>query len=127
MTTATRGAIRPPRAFRLGVFALVRLKAFDQLAAAVLDGSGQPRVRWWPVAFALQRLEDKRALTALMTLAREPQPYTRAFAVKGLGALKDRTAVPLLIPLASGGDRAAAVEAVRALGRSATRPAPRRS
>ncbi len=47
----------PAAAFRLGVFALVRLKAFDQLAAAVLDESGQPRVRWWPVAFALQRLE----------------------------------------------------------------------
>ena len=30
--------------------------------AAVLDATGQPRVRWWPVAFALQRLEDKRAL-----------------------------------------------------------------
>jgi cyclophilin family peptidyl-prolyl cis-trans isomerase/HEAT repeat protein len=82
----------------------------------VLDGSGQPRVRWWPVAFALQRLEDKRALTALMTLARDPQPYTRAFAVKGLGALKDRSAVPLLLPLTTGGDRAVATEAVRALG-----------
>ena len=107
----------PAAAFRLGVFALVRLKAFDQLAAAVLDASGQPRVRWWPVAFALQRLEDKRALTALLTLAKDAHPYTRAFAVKGLGALKDRAAVPLLIPLASGGDRAVAVEAVRALGR----------
>jgi HEAT repeat protein len=107
----------PAAAFRLGVLALVRLKAFDQLAGAVLDGSGQPRVRWWPVAFALQRLEDKRALTALMTLGRDPQPYTRALAVKGLGALRDRAAVPLLIPLVSGGDRAVAVEAVRALGR----------
>ncbi|MEP7305373.1 MAG: HEAT repeat domain-containing protein [Acidobacteriota bacterium] len=106
----------PASAFRLALFALVRLKAYDQLAAAVLDGSGQPRIRWWPVAFALQRLEDKRAATALMALAREPHPYTRAFAVKGLGALGDRTAVPLLIPIASGGDRAA-IEAVRALGR----------
>src|SRR5262245_26493552 len=49
----------PASVFRLGVFALVRLKAYDQLAAAVLDPSGRPRVRWWPVAFALQRLEDK--------------------------------------------------------------------
>ena len=47
-------------------------------------------MRWWPVAFALQRLEDKRALPALLTLARDANPYTRAFAVKGLGALKDR-------------------------------------
>ena len=47
-------------------------------------------MRWWPVAFALQRLEDKRALPALLTLAKEANPYTRAFAVKGLAALKDR-------------------------------------
>jgi len=106
----------PASTFRLAVFALVRLKAYDQLAAAVLDGAGQPRIRWWPVAFALQRLEDKRAATALMALASEPHPDTRAFAVKGLGALGNRAAVPLLIPIASGGDRAA-TEAVRALGR----------
>ena len=47
----------PVGALRLAMFALVRLNAYDQLAAAVLDGA-QPRVRWWPVAFALQRLED---------------------------------------------------------------------
>jgi len=33
-----------------GLEALVRLKAFDVLASVVLDTSGQPRVRWWPVA-----------------------------------------------------------------------------
>src|SRR4029077_13155394 len=65
----------PAGAFRLGLVALVRLKACDQRAAAVLDGSGQPRVRWWPVAFALQRLENPRGLNALLTLARDPQPY----------------------------------------------------
>jgi HEAT repeat protein/cyclophilin family peptidyl-prolyl cis-trans isomerase len=107
----------PAAAFRLGVYALVRLKAFDPFAAAVLDPSRQPRVRWWPVAYALQRLEDPRGQTALMTLAREADPYTRAFAVKGLGALKDRAAVPTLVPLVAGADRAVAVEAVRALGR----------
>ena len=53
----------------------------------MLDQSGQPRVRWWPVAFALQRLEDQRALPALLTLAEEANPYTRAFAVKGLATL----------------------------------------
>jgi HEAT repeat protein/cyclophilin family peptidyl-prolyl cis-trans isomerase len=107
----------PAGAFRLGVYALVRLKAFDPFAAAVLDASRQPRVRWWPVAYSLQRLEDPRGLPALLTLARETHPYTRAFAVKGLGALKDRAAVPALIPLVSAGNRAVAIEAVRALGR----------
>ena len=57
-------------AFRLGLHALVRLKAYPALSAAVLDQGAQPRVRWWPVAFALSRLEDKRALPALLTLAR---------------------------------------------------------
>jgi HEAT repeat protein len=106
----------PVGALRLAMFALVRLNAYDQLAAAVLDGA-QPRVRWWPVAFALQRLEDPRAVPALLTLAKDPHTYTRAFAVKGLGATKDRSAVPALVPLVDGPDRAVAVEAIRALGR----------
>jgi len=111
----------PSAAARLGIFALVRLKAYGPLAAAVLDGSGQPRVRWWPVAFALQRLEDKRALPALLTLAKEANPYTRGFAVKGLGALKDALALPVLMPLMTSGERNVLVETIRALGRIADR------
>src|SRR5262249_36523810 len=64
----------PAAAFRLGLFALVRLKAYDQLAAAVLDPSGRPKTTWWPVAFALQRIEDRRGLQALQALARDPDP-----------------------------------------------------
>jgi cyclophilin family peptidyl-prolyl cis-trans isomerase/HEAT repeat protein len=107
----------PTAACRLAIYALVRLKAYPQLAAAVLDGSGQPKVRWWPVAFALQRLEDTRALPALLTLAKDAHPYTRAFAVKGLAALKDRSAMPVLMPLMSSGERSVLIETVRALGR----------
>jgi HEAT repeat protein/cyclophilin family peptidyl-prolyl cis-trans isomerase len=106
----------PAGALRLAVYALVRLNAYDQLAAAVLDGA-QPRIRWWPIAFALQRLEDPRALPALLTLIKDAQPYTRAFAARGLGAVKDRSAVPQLVPLVDGPDRMVAVEAIRALGR----------
>src|SRR5262245_32352865 len=84
----------PAAAFRLAMYALVRLKANGQLIAAVLDSASQPRVRWWPVAYALQRIEDPRTLPALLTLAKEAHPYTRAFAVKGLGGLKDRQALP---------------------------------
>ena len=80
-------------AFRLGVYALARLKSYDALAASVLTPDGQPRLQWWPVAYALQRIEDKRALPALLTLARAENAYTRAFAVKGLGALRDPSAV----------------------------------
>jgi HEAT repeat protein len=107
----------PTAACRLALFALVRLKAYPQLANAVLEVNGQPKVRWWPVAFALQRLEDKRALPALLTLAKDGNPYTRAFAVKGLAALKDRSAMPVLLPLMSSGDRGVLVETIRALGR----------
>ena len=107
----------PTAAARLAIYALVRLKAYPQLAAAVLDASGQPRVRWWPVAFALQRLEDRRALPALLTLAKEANPYTRAFAVKGLAALKDRSAMPVLMPLLSSGERSVLIETIRAVGR----------
>ncbi|MCU1382133.1 MAG: ppiB 2 [Acidobacteria bacterium] len=104
-------------ACRLAIHALVRLKAYPQLASAVLDANGQPRAHWWPVAFALQRLEDPRALPALLTLARDGNAYTRAFAVKGLAALKDRSALPVLLPLLTSGDRNVLVETVRALGR----------
>jgi HEAT repeat protein/cyclophilin family peptidyl-prolyl cis-trans isomerase len=107
----------PAAACRLALYALVRLKAYPQLAAAVLEPNGQPRVRWWPVAFALQRLEDKRALPALLTLAKDAHPYTRAFAVKGLAALRDRTALPVLMPLLSSGERSVLIETIRAVGR----------
>ncbi len=106
-------------AFRLGVYALARLKTYDALAAAVLTPDGQPRVQWWPVAYALQRVEDKRALPALLSVARSDTSYARAFAIKGLGALKDPAAVPVLLPLidpvhAMSGP---GIEAIRALGR----------
>ena len=58
---------------RLGLFALVRLKAYEPLAAAVLDASGRPsgvvagRVR----AAADQR---SRAIPALQQLAQTPGP-----------------------------------------------------
>jgi HEAT repeat protein len=107
----------PAAAFRLALYALVRLKAFPPIAAAVLDPNGQPRVRWWPVAFALQRLEDKRALPALLTLAKEANPYTRAFAAKGLAALKDPGALPVLMPMMSSGERSVLIETIRALAR----------
>jgi cyclophilin family peptidyl-prolyl cis-trans isomerase/HEAT repeat protein len=106
-------------AFKLGVYALARLKAYEPLAAAVLQPDGQPRVRWWPVAYALQRIEDPRALPALLSLTGSDNPYARAFAVKGLGALKDPSAVVLLLPLIESAHvpSGAGIEAIRAMGR----------
>ena len=84
-------------AFRLSVYALVRLKSWDALAAAVLDASGQPVVRWWPVAYALQRIEDPRALPALLAFAAGTGADAQAFAARGLGVLKDPKAVDALL------------------------------
>ena len=105
-------------AARLGLFALVRLTAWEPLAAAVLDGSGRPVSAWWPVAFALQRINDRRALAPLQQLVQGQGRYTRAFAARGLGRLKDASSTPLLIALLQreGRDEALAVSAVRALG-----------
>ena len=113
----------PAAAFRFAVFALTRLKAYDALAGLVLDPAGQPRVRWWPVASAFQRLEEPRALPALLALLKEPHPYTRAFAAKGLGAMKDPSAAAALLPLITDGNRAVAIEAIRSLARLADRSA----
>ena len=104
-------------AYRLGLYALARLKAYEPLASAALDRSGQPRARWWPIAYALQRVEDRRALGALMTLAKDPHPYTRAFAAKGLGPLEDRAALEVLLPMVTSADRSVAIEAIRSVGR----------
>jgi cyclophilin family peptidyl-prolyl cis-trans isomerase/HEAT repeat protein len=105
-------------AARLGIFALTRLQAYDALAGAVLDPSGAPVTRWWPVAYAFRRVGDPRAVPALRALLKGDGVYTRAFAARGLGALKDRGSVDLLRPLVAGavGEPVAAVEAVRSLG-----------
>ena len=86
-------------AFKLGIFALVRLGAYDPLAAAVLDQSGRPVSTWWPVAYALQRIEDPRAAPALRQLITAKGRYTPAFAIRGLAAAKDVQSGPLVLPL----------------------------
>src|SRR5262249_32844248 len=84
-------------AFRLGMYALVRLGTYDPLASAVLDGDGNRATTWWPVAYALSRIEDKRAAPALVQTLKGPGKYSPAFAARGLGALKDPSAVAPLI------------------------------
>ena len=103
-------------AVRLGLFALVRQKAFEPLNAAIVDGSGRVS-GWWPVAFALQRVGDPRAVPALKQLAATPGRYTRAFAARGLGAYRDAGSIPLLRTMIeqARGDVGITVSAVRAL------------
>ena len=105
-------------ACRLTLFALVRLKQYDQLARVALDDRGQPASRWWPIAFALQRIADKRAAPALLVLASSDGVYTPAFALRGLAAAGDRQLIPPAQALATRvtADLRLRVAAVRALG-----------
>jgi cyclophilin family peptidyl-prolyl cis-trans isomerase/HEAT repeat protein len=105
-------------AFRLAMYALVRLRAYEPLAAAVLDQNGRPVSAWWPVAYALQRIGDARAAPALRELLKTPGRHTAAFAARGLGAAKDAASVPALVGLLDPARYpvGVVVSAVRALG-----------
>jgi len=111
------GASPEADAVRLGLFALVRQKGYEPLAAAVQDGSGNVS-GWWPVAYALRRINDPRAAPLLRQLAGTQGRYTRAFAARGLGAAKDTASVPLLKTMVeqANGDVAITVSAMGALG-----------
>ena len=87
----------PVEAVRLGAYALVRLGAYDALAAAFVGADGRAKTRWWPVAYAFQRVNDARAVPVLLDLLSGDGQLTRSFAARGLGLLKDpRAAAPLL-------------------------------
>jgi cyclophilin family peptidyl-prolyl cis-trans isomerase/HEAT repeat protein len=103
-------------AFKLALFALVRLRAYEPLAAAVVD-NGRPITSWWPVAYALQRIDDPRAAPALRALSQVKGRYTPAFAARGLGGTKDRAVASSLMPLldVTSHPREVVVSAVRAL------------
>jgi HEAT repeat protein/cyclophilin family peptidyl-prolyl cis-trans isomerase len=106
---------------RLSLFALVRLHQYDALARVALDAQGQPVSRWWPVAYALQRMADRRAVPALLALASSTGVYTPAFALRGLAAAHETRARPLALavatrPTADVRLRAAAIRALGAIG-----------
>jgi cyclophilin family peptidyl-prolyl cis-trans isomerase/HEAT repeat protein len=104
-------------AVRLGTYAMVRLAAYDNLAGALLNSGYHPRSGWWPVAFAFQRINDPRAVPVLLELLNGGGQLSRAFAAKGLGALKDqRAAGPLLAAAEDAGQPLAVrIQAVRAV------------
>ena len=86
-------------AFRLGLYALAELRAYEQLAAALLQPNGQPVIWWWPVADVLSRIDDTRAFPALSTLVGVQGTVGVSLAARGLGALGDPAAVEPLIEL----------------------------
>jgi cyclophilin family peptidyl-prolyl cis-trans isomerase/HEAT repeat protein len=104
-------------AVRLGAFALVRLGSYDGLASALLDQDGRPRSRWWPIAFAFQRINEPRAAGVLLDLFSGEGQLSRSFAARGLGASKDqRAATPLLAAVEDASQPLAVrIQSVRAL------------
>ena len=104
-------------AFRLGLYALAELRAFEPLAAALLQPNGQPVIWWWPVADVLSRVDDARALPALRTLVSVQGSVGVSLAARGLGALGDPAAVAPLIELLDPErrDRRVLLAALRAL------------
>lgn len=102
---------------RSAILALARLKQYDALAKVVLDEKGQPVSSWWPVAFALQRVGDKRAAAALAALINVDGVNTASFAFRGLGAYGDRRGLAAARAVAErrGADVRLRVSAVRML------------
>lgn len=111
----------PADAVRLGAFALVRLGAYDALASAFIGTDGKPRTRWWPVAYAFQRINDPRAASVLLDLFNGEGQLTRAFALKGLAATKDPRAAAVLLAAAEDASQPLAVriQAVRGIAQLA--------
>ena len=107
---------------RAALFALVRVRQFDELAKVALDANGAPVSQWWPVAYALQRINDARAAPALLKLASVTSVNTAGFALRGLGTLKDGRLVPIAADLAARDeiDIKVRIAAVRALGQVKT-------
>jgi len=115
-------------AVRLGLFALARVGAIDELRAVVLGADGQPLSDWWPVAYALQRVNKPAAAPTLRTFLSRGGATTRAFAVRGLGALKDAAARPAIEALVRDerqplGVRVQALRALAAIGDRQSAPA----
>jgi HEAT repeat protein/cyclophilin family peptidyl-prolyl cis-trans isomerase len=112
-------------AVRLGVYALARLRAYDALASAILDGQGKPVSSWWPLAYALQRCGDDRATPAMMALLSTPGRFTPSFAVRGLAAFKAVHAADALREIVTDRTRhpAIVIQSIRALSQLGDRAA----
>lgn len=99
---------------RLGLFALAALKD-PQAAETVLLNAGRPRFDWWAATWAAMRLESPRLKPLLVSAASSSDPLSRAFAARGLGALKDPDSVDLLGRLVRDPQPVVARAALRAL------------
>ena len=113
------GSPRPPdvESCRLAIFALARLREYEPLARVVLAADGRPVSTWWPVAYALQRVGDERALPALMMLARSAGVYPVAFALRSIGGSPEGLELAQRFAMDVSADPRLRAAAIRALGR----------
>lgn len=114
-------------AVRLGVLALARLGAIGELRSVSLGPDGQPISDWWPFAFAFQRLGKPEGQGPLRAWLTRGGAATRAFAVRGLGGLKDADSRPAIEALAADerqalGVRVQAIRALAAIGDARSAP-----
>ena len=100
---------------RLALFALARLKDVAAARMALLDGT-RPRFDWWAATWVAMRLESPELRPVLVAAAASDEPQQRALAARGLGALRDASAVEILLPLARDPDESVRLQALRALG-----------
>ena len=99
---------------RLGLVALARLKDGKSAQAALLSG-GKPRFDWWAATWTAMRLENAALRPVLLAGVVSTDPLSRAFAARGLGALKDPSDLDALLPLLRDKDETVVVNAVRAV------------
>jgi cyclophilin family peptidyl-prolyl cis-trans isomerase/HEAT repeat protein len=100
---------------RLALFALARLKDPAAAETALLEG-GRPRFDWWAATYVAMRLEAPGLRPVLLAAATSSDPLSRALAARGLGALKDASAMDRLAVLVRDKEPAVVVHALRALG-----------
>lgn len=101
---------------RLGVLALAAL-GDEGAATTALLSQGRPRFDWWAATWVAMRMKSPALRPVLTAAARSNDPYSRALAARGLGALEDATSFDTLAGLARDKDELVAFEALRGLAR----------
>jgi cyclophilin family peptidyl-prolyl cis-trans isomerase/HEAT repeat protein len=98
---------------RLALFALARLRDVRAAETALLAG-GRPRFDWWASVWTAMRLESPALRPVLAAGARSNDPLSRAWAARGLGALRDGEDIPAITALLKDKDEGVLVNALRA-------------
>ncbi len=100
---------------RLALFALARLKDV-KAAETALVSSGRSRFDWWAATWTAMRLESPALKPVLVAGLASGDALSRAFAARGLGALKDAASLDAVAALVRDPDPVVVVNVVRAIG-----------